>query len=179
VLLCGASEGPGLQAYDGQRWSPLAVAAAPAVESPALAFHADLGQMVAFGGHARTGAARDTWMLEGDVWTRHDGDGPPALETPHMVYDAARRQLVLVGITTRAYFSKDPEVMETWLFRSGAWSRASSPVAPSRRLHFGLAYDPARQSTVLFGGQAPGHLLSDTWEFDGARWFCRHLGRPR
>jgi hypothetical protein len=36
-----------------------------------------------------------------------------------------------------------------------------------------MAYDTARQRTVLFGGAAGGAPLADTWEWDGTTWFRR------
>ena len=46
---------------------------------------------------------------------------------------------------------------------------ARVPMVIAEGATFGLAYDPVRQRTVLFGG-ASGTLLDDTWEFDGQDW---------
>src|SRR5215218_4012122 len=44
-------------------------------------------------------------------------------------------------------------------------------VGPSARGAHAMAYDPARERVVLFGGRAGGGTLQgDTWEWDGADW---------
>jgi hypothetical protein len=56
--------------------------------------------------------------------------------------------------------------------RSGAW--------PLARAGHAMAYDPARDLVVVFGGaDASRHLLfSDTWLFDGTRWQTGPVGPP-
>ena len=52
-----------------------------------------------------------------------------------------------------------------------SWTQVSppAPTPPARALHK-LAYDQARDRTVLFGGWNFASLLGDTWEFDGVAW---------
>jgi hypothetical protein len=45
----------------------------------------------------------------------------------------------------------------------------SQDMGPAARGGHGLAFDPARESLVLFGGNAGG-LVGDTWEWDGKLW---------
>ncbi|MCA9546443.1 MAG: hypothetical protein KC613_18690, partial [Myxococcales bacterium] len=63
---------------------------------------------------------------------------------------------------------------ETWRF-DGAWTRvcqAPECASPAPRHGAAMAYDPARDVTVLFGGQrlesTDNH--GDTWEWDGVAW---------
>jgi hypothetical protein len=41
-----------------------------------------------------------------------------------------------------------------------------------------MAFDSLRGRTVMFGGQASGPLLGDTWEWDGTNWIQRSSGGP-
>jgi len=43
-------------------------------------------------------------------------------------------------------------------------------IGPSVRFNAGMAYDSARQRTVLFGGQAVSGPTNDTWAWDGTPW---------
>ena len=52
------------------------------------------------------------------------------------------------------------------LFRS-----RTPPQSPPVRLGHAMAYDQARNRTVLYGGTGlPGSLRNDTWEWDGTNW---------
>ena len=57
------------------------------------------------------------------------------------------------------------------------------PTAPAglrARSGHGMAYDPGRGRVVLHGGQGPGGLVGDTWEFDGVGWIdTGQLNIPR
>ena len=50
----------------------------------------------------------------------------------------------------------------------GEWTPTDR--APSPRSGHAMAYDAARGTTVMFGGQGLDGLLGDTWEWDGAVW---------
>jgi MYXO-CTERM domain-containing protein len=53
------------------------------------------------------------------------------------------------------------------------WTDRTDPDhKPLGRYGHGLAYDPVRKKTVLYGGTVnePPPFLSDTWEWDGAAW---------
>jgi hypothetical protein len=49
------------------------------------------------------------------------------------------------------------------------WAQAQDIGPPPRSGH-GLAFDPARAKLVMFGGEAEGKTLGDTWEWDGQLW---------
>lgn len=51
------------------------------------------------------------------------------------------------------------------------WANWSLPSGPSGRTDAQLAFDPALNGTLLFGGQGPnGTALNDTWAFAGGLW---------
>lgn len=66
----------------------------------------------------------------------------------------------------------DPWRNDTWIYTGGSWSKG--PVAPSGLTPRGgaaMAYDPAIDKIVLFGGQGSAWPPNaDTWLFDGSTW---------
>ncbi|MGV3621019.1 MAG: hypothetical protein ACO1OB_09380 [Archangium sp.] len=60
------------------------------------------------------------------------------------------------------------------------WSRIPTSGGPVARRHPGLAYDPVRKLTVVFGGMVKKDLacLGDTWTFDGKKWSRAGNGPP-
>jgi hypothetical protein len=51
-----------------------------------------------------------------------------------------------------------------------AWTQLSPASSPSPRSGHGMRWSPHRGRVQLFGGEGPGGLLGDTWEWDGANW---------
>jgi len=62
---------------------------------------------------------------------------------------------------------------KTWTWSNGDW-RLAATTGPSGRYYGSIAYDPAHQHVVLFGGkkiEAPGgDPNSETWVWDGNKW---------
>src|SRR5262245_51346436 len=57
-----------------------------------------------------------------------------------------------------------------------AWTNRTPAVSPGARSSPGLAYDPVRGRTVMFGGVAPSQATyTDTWEWDGSTWQQRNV----
>jgi hypothetical protein len=88
-----------------------------------------------------------------------------------MVYDEARQQVVLFGGLGGPSGSLAP-LSDTWIWDGANWSQMALGVSPPARFYGVMAYDAARQQTVLFGGNpdffaAP---LADTWVWDGSEW---------
>ena len=50
------------------------------------------------------------------------------------------------------------------------WTQKSPLNSPTARWRFGMAYDAARGQVVLFGGDANGIRLNETWVWDGTNW---------
>src|SRR5439155_5081719 len=58
---------------------------------------------------------------------------------------------------------------ETWSWDGNQWRQVFPQRAPSPRYGHALAYDVARDTVVLFGGQN-ANVLGDTWLWDGSNW---------
>lgn len=101
---------------------------------------------------------------------------PPTLTARHghaMVYDEARRQLLLFGGTGTEGSAVSADRNSTWKWDGSTWTRIAT-TGPSPRYLAAIAYDATRQRVVLHGGQAgvfPNTtFLADTWEWDGTSW---------
>jgi hypothetical protein len=78
-----------------------------------------------------------------------------------MAFDEARGKAVLYG------GANPTQTSDTWEWDGAAWSRVQVDTAPSRRLSPGLAYDSARQVTMMSGGS---NTTPDPWEWNGTAW---------
>ncbi|HEX9236367.1 MAG TPA: hypothetical protein VF972_08810, partial [Actinomycetota bacterium] len=61
---------------------------------------------------------------------------------------------------------------QTWVFANGSWSQGpSAPAGLTPRGGAAMAYDPAIDKIVLFGGAGDAWPpFNDTWLFDGTKW---------
>jgi Galactose oxidase, central domain len=101
-------------------------------------------------------------------WTQIKPTAWPAAR-PHyaIVYDSARQRTVLYG---GVVYGGSPHVSaETWEWDGRNWTQIKPILSPSARQLHAMAYDSARQRTVLFGGAGTGRF-GDTWEWDGRNW---------
>lgn len=111
------------------------------------------------------------------VWDANSYEWAEELPTPSsrnnvaMAYDSARgRHVIFGGRDSTSGLDLD----ETWEIDGLNWRRRTPSARPSARSDAGLAYDSARNRTVLFGGRGQGgNDLSDTWEWDGNAWSLR------
>jgi hypothetical protein len=120
--------------------------------------------VVLFGGFDEAGdPLGDTWVWNGTTWTPLD---PPHSPSPRygmaMVYDAARREVVLFG-------SQTPELTDTWTWDGRDWHQEFPADSPDRAYGAAMAYDASRREVVLFTDHFDDSL-GDTWTWDGAEW---------
>lgn len=170
--------------WNGVEWSK-SNPGPPPRKNAAMAYDTDRGVCVLFGGGTNIFPSQtpfnDTWERNGTEWIRRQGndpsaaDRPPPLEGPMMVYDSFRKRIVLLGASEHINGEFKPSE-RTWEWDGKVWTvhdRLTSPSpAPSPRTDAAMAYDSARQVTVLFGGYryAGIGLLDDTWTWDGVAW---------
>jgi hypothetical protein len=140
----------------------------------AMAYDAARGLTMLFGGY--NGIATplgDVWAFNGTSWQQLGGTVPAARWGHGMVYDTRRERLVLFGGFQPSPGNPIPDAIglnDTWEYDGFGWTQVAT-TGPSPRGYFGMAYDPIRQRTVLFGGAGPNTTyLQDTWEWNGAAW---------
>ena len=58
---------------------------------------------------------------------------------------------------------------DMWAWDGKAWTEIKS-LGPGKRFMHAMAYDAARDRTILYGGSDGPQTFADTWEWDGKRW---------
>lgn len=108
-----------------------------------------------------------TWVWNGTNWTeRRLHDSPPYRYFPGVARDGDH--VLLFGGDNG--FEDFHRYHDTWRWSGSAWTELEPAQHPSARTELGMAYDQARQRTVLFGGSSRVAYLDDTWTWDGATW---------
>jgi hypothetical protein len=146
----------------GTSWSQVSTAVLPyPAENPSLAFDEVSGKLVLC-----TTANGQTGFFEwnGSDWQQRFIAGAPsgggALAT-----DAGNNRIVLFdGVLNQQPY-------HTWTLSNGVITQLSMGTEPARRYGAGMAFDPVRARTVLFGGTShptsPLYLtLGEVWELD-------------
>jgi cysteine-rich repeat protein len=152
--------------FDGSSWRDLETPVGLAErESAAMAYDADRGVFVLFGGF-NGGYLNDTWEFDGTLWTQvQPVTTPPKRRDHSMVFDEKRHRILMVGGRSDA-----TEFDDSWEWTGADWRQITTARIPGGRDRFALAYNAALGNTVLFGGSSGLALHSDTWLLDGDRW---------
>jgi hypothetical protein len=94
---------------------------------------------------------------------------PPATVHPLMVWDGARRQVVMI---TGSGGRPNPEA-STWTWDGSGWLQHASPLQPQvgNRFIGTAAYDPDRRAVVdVVADTGNQRAPADTWVWNGATW---------
>jgi len=133
----------------------------------AMAYDEARGVVVMFGGRDTylEEHYNDTWEWNGAVWTEVTpvGDIPPPRWEHEMVYDEARGVVVMHGGWRADILDWHHDV---WEFDGTSWTQTAEGTPQARALP-GMAYDPVRQRTVLYGG---GNRIGSTWRARSDLW---------
>ncbi len=155
--------------FDGYTWLQRTPAHSP---SPrfwhAMTFDSARGLVVLFGGRSVGAEYDDVWEWNGTDWTEVTvvGLSPLARATHGMAYDSTRQKHVIFGGYSATY---QQSLGDTWEYdgASHTWSPQSFG-GPSPRIEIALAFDAARNVTLLYGGRDDSNAyLRDTWTWDG------------
>ncbi|MEM7199223.1 MAG: kelch repeat-containing protein [Planctomycetota bacterium] len=162
----------------GTEWQRVVEGTLPSERSGhALAYDEDCGRLVVFGGLIRDGlrplTSADTWEWSAAGWMRRSAFGPPPRTQAGMVYDSARRRVLLFG--GRSFLGGLRG--DTWEWDGAEWVKRTSTPAPPARYDHAMANDRRRERVVLFGGWDAATRFGDTWEWDGSTWTELQLGR--
>src|SRR5262249_8994168 len=133
----------------------------------AVAFDLQRARTVLFGGYDSSFVYHaDTWEWDGVVWTRRAPANSPAVRIGGAVaYDLVRGCPVLFG----GGGSGSVLLADTWEWDGTNWLQRLPAQSPSAR-GGALAFDLARNRTVLFGGGTASSVFADTWEWGGTNW---------
>jgi len=151
----------------------------------AMVYDSRRGVMVVFGGGGGLGVGyvNDTWEYDGASWTLRDdvagADGIPSIRGNHkMAFDEARGVTVLFGGSTGLdHFDDTWEYDgETWALRTPEDPEGDGGPTPGAFKQ--MAYDAARQVTVLFSGADGSDGLDELWEWDGVSWALQAPADP-
>jgi hypothetical protein len=164
--------------WKGLSWTRVATEGPAGRAASAMVYDSTRGEIVLFGGQGSAPAAGqpqpvfgDTWIWNGKSWRLASQDGPRARSYHAMSFDRRAGVVLLHGGNHR-----DEVFEDLWAWNGLRWAevRQASPRPGKRRLH-ALAYDAARNRTMLYGGAGPRpdggtQVHDDTWEWDGAGW---------
>jgi hypothetical protein len=153
--------------WDGTTWHQEHPATAPPPRAAfGMAFHADSGTIVIFGGEG--GSATPTWTWDGTTWTEQEpAHTPQQVEGPGMTEYHGR--VVMFGGEFSCY--EDLCYQHKTLMWDGVdWSLRGQQTRPTERGFTGMAFDVGRKQVVLFGGEYTYAPLQDTWTWDGKQW---------
>jgi hypothetical protein len=157
--------------WNGTQWSQVNAQPVPRKRfKVGMTYDAARQETLMFGGVA---VPQDTWLWDGMKWLRDRVQPSPGRRSGMgLVYDGTRHEVVLFG------GGRDPsgeDLGDTWTWDGQTWTMKSPLVSPpSRDDAAGMAYDGARQETLLFGGSGEGGARDDTWTWDGQTWTEQH-----
>ncbi len=110
--------------------------------------------------------SRDVWEL--DPATPAFADRTPPLDVPSarfsqaMAYNPSTGKTYVYGGSDATY---GQYLDDLWEWDGKVWVQVPADVRPSARTQAALAYDPARKSLILYGGNGSMGTVGDTWEW--------------
>ncbi len=176
IMLFGGSYGSDYYndtwTWDGINWTQQfpSVSPPPRVTGQ-MAYDPVIRRVVMFGGYGAGGYLGDTWVWDGTTWTEANPQLNPApREWAAMAYDNNSKTVILFGGTND--WDSDASG-DTWSWNGRTWKVLSPATAPSRRAAADMAFDPALNAVVLFGGALNAKwqtTAADTWTWNGTDW---------
>jgi hypothetical protein len=164
--------------WDGFGWEAIAAPGPATLIHAALAYDPIAGVTMLFGGQCWSPAwdcydeypHDETWLWDGETWTLAADGGPAGRFGGALASLPTVGQVVLFG--GGDYYDLPPPPPDddtTWVWDGQTWTAHIGP-GPSARYFPAMAYDPASDRVILFGGYDGVEHLGDTWAWDGAGW---------
>src|SRR5438105_3716814 len=158
--------------YSNSDWTQFNPPNSPSARAlPGAAYDSVRDRIVLFGGTQTSADGKtitpihDTWEFDGTTWKQIGGEGP-AVAKPLLVYDAARNQVIMLGLDSSAatlMYAYDPT--------AGAWNQVKPATLPPCVNEGMIAYQDATQTVVYTGGVCTTSTGTDeTFEWDGTTW---------
>ncbi|MEM7204519.1 MAG: hypothetical protein AAF628_29955 [Planctomycetota bacterium] len=151
--------------WDGAQWTEISTPGGPRPRNGhAMAWDGRRGRVMLYGGLDASSPLADQWEWDGARWAPVAAAvSPGGVVSPKMTWDSTREQVILLGQAAAGTH------LEAWHWDGTVWQQA--PVAtPFPRRYQRMAYDQARDRTMLFGGRRGTAPLADTWEWNGRAW---------
>jgi hypothetical protein len=116
--------------------------------------------------------SREVWEIDAASYACQDRSAPTNTPMPR-----SNHALAYNPNTAKTYVFGGVDMMQNafddlWEWDGKTWTEVAADVRPSARSDAGLAYDPARKSLILYGGQSYSMggmyyqtALGDTWEW--------------
>lgn len=181
----GASAGrlPDTWEWDGARWIEQHPAKRPAPRAQhAMAYDAVRERVVLFGGYgAGSTFLDDTWEWDGVNWSeRMSSTTPLGRRGATLTFVPGRGEVILFGGRRQRGSGENPRetfLNDSWSWDGVRWSALVTEKAPPRRESHAMAYAPALEGMLLYGGYnfdasfgppdptGTGGVLNDTWRY--------------
>ena len=98
----------------------------------------------------------------------------PILPLPRVGSSLTLNPINKIALLFGGINSTTGELNDLWITDGFEWMQFYTPHSPGKRSGARMAYDEARQVTVLFGSSGKQTLLGDTWLFNGVDWIQQH-----
>src|SRR5262249_50783777 len=110
----------------------------------------------------------EIWSWDGAQWTLLSADlnGPTWRNFQGAASDTKRNVLVIHG----GGQGRVHRFRETWEWDGQTWSLRAEGDATPKSIDGLMAYDAARNQTILFGGSDGNMITNETWAWDGSQW---------
>jgi hypothetical protein len=155
--------------FNGTVWSQRALVTPQARYSHSVVWDSVRQVLLSFGGETASGAQNaDLWSFNGTTWLPIAGPQQPSARGRNAMVGDARLGAALMfggGVSNGSTVSGD-----TWVNSRGVWGRYADGNAITPRQTYAMAYDSARQRTVLYGGETFSTIHASTFEFGPQGW---------
>jgi len=135
--------------------------------------------VVFHGGSRKIGAisvsTSETWEWDGTSWDLVDPADPEADGNPENTSAHAAAFFEPAGLSIIFGGTGNSDTHKSWVYDGASWRDLGpededvNPNAGARDNH-SAAYDTHRQRVVVYGGEASGSTVGDTWEWSGSAW---------
>lgn len=162
--------------FEGNDWRQIQTPNAPSARFlPGAAYDPLRDRLVLFGGNvealnAKTGAITttflyDVWEFDGTTWKQTLATGP-TVNSPTLIYDPARNQMLLLGIDTG-----NTAVMYRYDAASASFTQLKPEKLPSCANDASLTFQTHNNTVLLTGSACTNSTFTDeVWEWDGTNW---------
>lgn len=156
------------------QWQQAQPTSSPAGRAePQVTFVPGTGVLLFGGAPAIGNPFADTWRYDGNTWTQLAPTASPTRRAQAgIVYDSFRGVAVMYGGGNTSFFG-GPSIDQTWEFDGTTWSQITTTHTPGGLSLMGIAFDSARNRTVVYGGVSDSRFpiaAGGTWEYDGFDW---------